>query len=66
MYHVHMCLHGTYIRLWERLFHVRSLSLSQLALKHRQNKNQKMRIVAFIGSPIDVAEKEVGVANSYT
>ena len=31
----------------------------QLALKHRQNKNQKMRIVAFIGSPMEAEEKEV-------
>ena len=31
----------------------------QLALKHRQGKNHKTRIVVFIGSPIEDDEKEV-------
>ena len=31
----------------------------QLALKHRQSKNHKMRIVAFVGSPVEVEEKEI-------
>lgn len=31
----------------------------QLMLKHRQNKNQKMRVVAFIASPVDNDTKEV-------
>jgi 26S proteasome regulatory subunit N10 len=30
----------------------------KLALKHRQGKNHKMRIVAFVGSPIQIDEKE--------
>ena len=30
----------------------------QLALKHRQGKNHKMRIVVFVGSPIVSEEKE--------
>lgn len=30
-----------------------------MALKHRQGKNHKMRIVAFIGSPIEIDEKEL-------
>ena len=34
-------------------------SFFKLALKHRQNKNQKVRIVAFIGSPVDADEKDV-------
>lgn len=29
-----------------------------MALKHRQGKNHKMRIVAFVGSPVDHDEKE--------
>ena len=29
---------------------------SQLALKHRQNKNHKTRIVVFVGSALDVDE----------
>ena len=31
----------------------------QLALKHRQGRNHKMRIVVFVGSPIEDDEKEV-------
>lgn len=31
----------------------------QLALKHRQGKNHKMRIVAFVGSPVQIDEKEL-------
>ena len=33
----------------------------QLALKHRQGRNHKMRIVVFVGSPIEDDEKEVGL-----
>jgi 26S proteasome regulatory subunit N10 len=32
---------------------------NQLALKHRQGKNHKMRIVAFVGSPVEMEEKEL-------
>lgn len=28
-------------------------------MKHRQGKNHKMRIVAFVGSPVDQDEREV-------
>ncbi len=31
---------------------------SQLALKHRQGKNHKMRIIAFVGSPVEDQEKD--------
>ncbi len=34
-----------------------SVQIAQLALKHRQNKNQRQRIVIFVGSP--VAEDKV-------
>lgn len=33
--------------------------LLQLALKHRQGKNHKMRIVVFVGSPITADEKDL-------
>ena len=33
------------------------VQIAQLALKHRQNKNQRQRIVAFIGSPLAEEEK---------
>lgn len=39
-------------------FHA-SIQIAQLALKHRQNKNQKQRIVAFVGSPIETEQKKL-------
>ena len=30
-----------------------ALQIAQLSLKHRQNKNQRQRIIAFVGSPVD-------------
>ncbi|NXS64100.1 PSMD4 ATPase, partial [Brachypteracias leptosomus] len=33
--------------------------LLQLALKHRQGKNHKMRIIAFVGSPVEDNEKDL-------
>lgn len=38
---------------------LRGIQTAQLALKHRQNKNQKQRIVAFVGSPVTASEKEL-------
>lgn len=39
----------------------RAVKIAQLSLKHRQNKNQKQRIVVFIGSPIeDMNAEEAG------
>lgn len=35
------------------------IRIAHLALKHRQGKNHKMRIVAFVGSPVDSEEKEL-------
>jgi len=33
------------------------VQIAQLALKHRQNKNQKQRIIVFVGSPVNEDEK---------
>jgi len=33
------------------------VQIAQLALKHRQNKNQKQRIIVFVGSPVTEDEK---------
>ena len=41
-----------------------SVQIAQLALKHRQNKNQRQRIVIFAGSP--VREDKVGGAVDFT
>ncbi|KAJ1566080.1 hypothetical protein HK096_002519 [Nowakowskiella sp. JEL0078] len=35
------------------------VQIAQLALKHRQNKTQKQRIVVFVGSPIEEDEKSL-------
>lgn len=35
------------------------IRIAHLALKHRQGKNHKMRIIAFIGSPVGLDEKEI-------
>lgn len=35
------------------------IRVAHLALKHRQGKNHKMRIVVFVGSPIEADEKEL-------
>lgn len=35
------------------------IRVAHLALKHRQGKNHKMRIVVFVGSPVDTEEKEL-------
>lgn len=35
------------------------IQVAQLALKHRQNKNQRQRIIAFVGSPIEDSEKDL-------
>lgn len=36
-----------------------AIRIAHLTLKHRQGKNHKMRIVAFVGSPIETDEKEL-------
>ncbi|KDQ14218.1 hypothetical protein BOTBODRAFT_33007 [Botryobasidium botryosum FD-172 SS1] len=33
-----------------------SIQVAQLALKHRQNKNQRQRIIVFLGSPLGTSE----------
>ncbi|KAI9030806.1 hypothetical protein CLU79DRAFT_831339 [Phycomyces nitens] len=33
------------------------IQIAQLALKHRQNKNQRQRIIVFVGSPIETDER---------
>lgn len=38
---------------------INSIQVACLALKNRQNKNQKQRIVAFVGSPIQESHKEM-------
>lgn len=35
------------------------IQVAQLALKHRQNKNQHQRIIVFVGSPITADEKKL-------
>lgn len=35
------------------------INVAQLALKHRQNKNQRQRVIAFVGSPVADAEENL-------
>jgi len=35
------------------------IRIAHLALKHRQGKNHKMRIVAFVGSPVEITAKDL-------
>lgn len=35
------------------------INVAQLALKHRQNKNQRQRVVAFVGSPVADTEENL-------
>jgi len=35
------------------------IRIAHLALKHRQGKNHKMRIIVFVGSPVETDEKEL-------
>ncbi|KAG5270826.1 hypothetical protein AALO_G00172730 [Alosa alosa] len=35
------------------------IRVAHLALKHRQGKNHKMRIIAFVGSPVEDTEKDL-------
>jgi 26S proteasome regulatory subunit N10 len=37
----------------------RAISIAQLALKHRENKNQRQRIIVFVASPLDQDEKSM-------
>ncbi|CAD7922434.1 unnamed protein product [Amoebophrya sp. A25] len=38
---------------------VRGVQSATLALKHRQNKNQKQRVICFVGSPVEATEKQL-------
>ena len=37
----------------------RGIQMATLALKHRQNKTERQRIVAFVGSPVSASEEEL-------
>ena len=41
-----------------------SVLIAQLALKHRQNKNQRQRIVLFVGSPVTVTQVLLGYSKA--
>ncbi|WFD35524.1 proteasome regulatory particle base subunit rpn10 [Malassezia cuniculi] len=40
---------------------VAGLNVAQLALKHRMNKNQRQRIIAFVASPVDSSDEELAL-----
>ncbi|RUS32693.1 hypothetical protein BC938DRAFT_474587 [Jimgerdemannia flammicorona] len=45
------------VKLSGKVDFITGVQIAQLALKHRQNKNQRQRLVVFVGSPIDTDEK---------
>ena len=49
--------HG--IKIGEKANLMGSIQVAQLALKHRQNKNQRQRIIVFVGSPVETDEKDL-------
>ncbi|KAL8613304.1 hypothetical protein ACOMHN_052544 [Nucella lapillus] len=51
------CLHQVQPR--GNISFLNAVRVAHLALKHRQGRNHKMRIVVFVGSPIEEDEKEV-------
>ncbi|EFJ28815.1 hypothetical protein SELMODRAFT_170931 [Selaginella moellendorffii] len=50
------CMHGVELGGESKI--TSAVQIAQLALKHRQNKNQRQRIVLFVGSPV-AAEKKI-------
>lgn len=46
-------------KIWGKSHLANGIQVAALALKHRQNKNQGQRIIAFIGSPIEESSKEL-------
>ena len=51
-------VHGIAIE-GEQVDFAAGIQKAQLALKHRQNKNQRQRIVLFAGSPIETEQKDL-------
>lgn len=49
----------TSIKLGGKINFPSALQVGQLVLKHRQNKNQKSRLIVFVGSPIDSEQQEL-------
>jgi len=47
------------VKLSTKLNFVSGIQVAQLALKHRQNKNQHQRVVFFVGSPIDSESEDL-------
>jgi len=50
-------LHG--VKVGSKLNFSAGIQVAQLALKHRQNKNQHQRVVFFVGSPVEVETEEL-------
>ncbi|CAI0557752.1 unnamed protein product [Linum tenue] len=51
------CMHGTGLEMGGEMNIASAIQIAQLALKHRQNKNQRQRIIVFAGSPIKYDKK---------
>ncbi|XP_065868656.1 26S proteasome non-ATPase regulatory subunit 4 homolog isoform X2 [Euphorbia lathyris] len=52
------CMHGTLdVEIGGEMNMTAAIQVAQLALKHRQNKNQQQRIIVFAGSPVKFDKK---------
>ncbi|XP_065850948.1 26S proteasome non-ATPase regulatory subunit 4 homolog isoform X1 [Euphorbia lathyris] len=52
------CMHGTLdVEIGGEMNMTAAIQIAQLALKHRQNKNQQQRIIVFAGSPVKYDKK---------
>lgn len=57
---IHAALHSSSSRIGGSASIPTAIAIAQLALKHRQNKNLRQRVVLFVGSPIEEAAGEGG------
>ncbi|KAI9323552.1 hypothetical protein BX666DRAFT_1821769, partial [Dichotomocladium elegans] len=48
-------LHG--VKISSKADFLTGIQIAQLALKHRQNRNQRQRIIIFVGSPVETDER---------
>ncbi|CDH51028.1 26s proteasome non-atpase regulatory subunit 4-like [Lichtheimia corymbifera JMRC:FSU:9682] len=48
-------LHG--VKISNKADFMTGIQIAQLALKHRQNRNQRQRIIVFVGSPVETEER---------
>lgn len=51
--HILQAIHTTASKIGGSIDIPTAINIAQLALKHRENKSQRQRIIAFVGSPLE-------------